>query len=150
MVTSTTEWDYGSRQEHSNARDSMKITPLFVIFSLLACSVVHGQTSQPSNVVKIYVQGDSSRLSDFVQECRTEFADHGLKLQLVPFDGDFDYNIVIAQESALGGAAASVIALDRKGLFVASVVRSGRMSGKGALNASAKELAKKLAVLSAQ
>ena len=48
----------------------------------------------------------------------------------------------------MGGAAASVIVLDKKGLFVASVVRSGRWSGKGALNAVAKELAKKLAVLS--
>jgi hypothetical protein len=39
---------------------------------------------------------------------------------------------------------------ETEGLFVASVVRSGRMPGKGALNASAKELAQKLAVLSFQ
>ena len=94
------------------------------------------------------MQGDSSRLTDFVEECQREFASHKLKLQLVPFDSDFQYNIVIAQESSMAGAAAAVIAVDKKGLFLASVVRSGRMSGKGALNASAKELAKKLAVLS--
>ena len=100
--------------------------------------------------LKVYVQGDSSRLSDFVENCRHEFENRGIKLQTVPFDSDFEYNIVIAQESSMAGAAAAVIALDKKGLFVASVVRSGRMSGKGALNASAKELAQKLAVLSAQ
>jgi hypothetical protein len=55
--------------------------------------------------------------------------------------------IVVAQESSVSGAAAAVIALDSKGLFVASVVRSGRWSGKGAFNASAKELTKKLSSL---
>jgi hypothetical protein len=90
------------------------------------------------------------RLADFIQECQHEFPNHGLKLQVVSLDGDFDYNIVIAQESSAGGAAASVIVLDKNGRFVASVVRSGRWSGKGALNAAAKELAKKLAVLSPQ
>jgi hypothetical protein len=94
--------------------------------------------------------GDTSRLADFVESCRREFADHGLKLQLVSSDSEFQYNVVIAQESSVSGAAAAVVALDRKGVFVASVVRSGRMSGKGALNASAKELAKKLAILASQ
>jgi len=96
------------------------------------------------------VQGDTSRLADFVESCKHEFADHGLKLQLVSSDGDYQYNIVIAQESSMSGAASAVVVLDRKGIFVASVVRSGRMSGKGALNASAKELAKKLAILTSQ
>ena len=96
------------------------------------------------------MQGDSSRLADFVEECQREFPNHGLKLEIVSFDSDFQYNIVVAQESAMGGAAASVIALDKKGLFVASVVRWDRWSGKGAPNAVAKELAKKLAVLSPQ
>jgi len=100
--------------------------------------------------LRVYVQGDSSRLTDFIEDCRREFANRGVKLQTVPFDSEFEYNIVIAQENAMGGAAAAVIALDKKGLFVASVVRSGRMSGKGVLNASAKELSQKLSVLSAQ
>ena len=63
------------------------------------------------------------------------------------FSMNLEYNIIIAQESSIGGAAASVVVLDRSGHLVASVVRSGRMSGKGAFNATAKELAKKLAVL---
>jgi hypothetical protein len=128
----------------------MKIATAILFIALVAHAPIFGQLTTTSKTVKIYVQGDSSRLPDFVEECQREFANHGLKLQLVPFDSDFQYNIVIAQESSMGGAAASVVALDKKGLFVASVVRTGRWSGKGALNASAKELAKKLAVLSSQ
>jgi ABC-type glycerol-3-phosphate transport system substrate-binding protein len=123
----------------------MKIDRLIVVVAM-ACTMALAQSAPAPKVLKVYVQGDSSRLTDFVTECQREFVNHGLKLQLVPYDGDFDYNIVIAQESSLGGAAASVIALDKRGLLVASVVRSGRMSGKGAFNATAKELAKKLAV----
>ncbi len=121
-------------------------------FILPVFSYVQGQSSSTQtadvlDTVKIFVQGDSSRLPDFIESCRREFKEHGMTLQLVKADEAFDYNIVVAQESSLGGAAATVIALDGRGLFVASVVRSGRLSGKGAFNASAKELAKKLAVL---
>ena len=70
-----------------------------------------------------------------------------MDFRLVRPDENYDYNIVVAQESSISGAAAAVIALDSKGLFVASVVRSGRWSGKGAFNASAKELAKKISLL---
>lgn len=133
-------------RQYLKQRSEMKISRLILALAL-ACTVTLAQSAPAPRAVKAYVQGDSSRLADFVAECQREFANHGLKLQLVPFDGDFEYNIVIAQESSLGGAAASVVALDKKGLLVASVVRSGRMSGKGAFNATAKELAKKLAVL---
>jgi hypothetical protein len=137
----------------------MKRTICLLASILLVGFPTHAQSAQQAKTSKsqselrtlrVYVQGDSSRLSDFVEDCRHEFENRGIKLQTVPFDSDFEYNIVIAQESSMGGAAAAVIALDKKGLFVASVVRSGRMSGKGALNASAKELAQKLVVLSAQ
>ena len=128
----------------------MKVVILLLVVSLLGSGAALGQSTPETKTVRVYVQGDSSRLADFVEQCKREFADHKLSLQLVPFDGDFQYNVVIAQESSIGGAAAAVIALDRKGIFVASVVRTGRMSGKGALNASAKELAKKLAILASQ
>ena len=118
--------------------------------SLFAQQATNPKPQSEPRTLRVYVQGDSSRLSDFVEDCRHEFANRSIKLQTVPFDADFEYNIVIAQESSMGGAAAAVIALDKKGLFIASVVRSGRMSGKGALNASAKELAQKLAELSSQ
>jgi hypothetical protein len=133
-----------SEQSPSSAIRIAKLA--FVL--ILACTTTMAQSAQRS--VKVYVQGDSSRLTDFVEECQREFSNQGLKFQLVPFDGGFEYNIVVAQESSVGGAAASVVVLDKKGLFVASVVRSGRMSGKGAFNATAKELAKKLAVLLTQ
>jgi len=120
---------------------------LTILWLAVASTWAWAQTATPARAVKVYVQGDTSRLPDFVQQCEREFSNHGLKFELVRFDGGFDYNVVIAQESSLGGAAASVIVLDRKGLLVASVVRSGRVSGRGAFNATAKELAKKLAVL---
>lgn len=128
----------------------MKFLGLLILGSLIGTGATFAQSPQETKTVRVYVQGDSSRLADFVEECKREFANHKLTLQLVPFDGEFQYNVVIAQESSLGGAAAAAVALDKKGLFVASVVRSGRMSGKGALNASAKELAKKLAILASQ
>ena len=105
------------------------------------------QTETARETVRVFAQGDSSRLPDFVESCKREFSEHGMKLQLVRPDESYDYNIIVAQESSLSGAAATVIALDSKGLFIASVVRSGRWSGKGAFNASAKELAKKLSAL---
>lgn len=126
----------------------MKHIGLAALLALALCSSIFAQSSSETKTVRMYVQGDSSRLSSFVEECEHEFASQGLKLQLVPFDGGFQYNVVIAQESSIDGAAASVVALDKDGRFVASVVRSGRLSGKGAFDACAKELAKKLAVLS--
>jgi hypothetical protein len=66
---------------------------------------------------------------------------------VVDRNAEKDYTIVLAQESTVGSAAAAVIALDRSGDLAASVVRSGRMSGKGAVNACTKELAKKIAIL---
>ncbi len=114
---------------------------------LLIALLTLSQIAIAQDAVRVFVQGDSSRLPDFVESCKREFTEHGMKLRLARPDEVYDYNVVVAQESSVGGAAAAVIALDSKGLFVASVVRSGRMSGKGAFNASAKELAKKLAAL---
>jgi hypothetical protein len=113
-----------------------------VVFCLAISSISFCQET-----VKVFAQGDSSRLPDFVVSCKKEFSERGMTLQLVRPDEGYDYNIVVAQETSVGGAAAAVIALDGRGLFIASVVRSGRMSGKGAFNASAKELAKKLSAL---
>jgi hypothetical protein len=97
--------------------------------------------------LKVTVQGDSNLQTDFIASLEREFGRQGLKLELAPRGSTYDYSIVISQESSMEGAAAAVIALDKNCNFVASVVRSGRLSGKGALNATAKELAKKLGVL---
>ena len=108
---------------------------------------LYAQAKTTPRIVKVYFQGNSDLLPDFIAECKREFAKEGLSLELVESDARFQYNIVVAQESTLGSAAAAAIALNTEGRFVASVVRSGRFSGKGALNATAKELAKKLSVL---
>jgi hypothetical protein len=114
---------------------------------VLVFCLAFSSISFPQEAVKVFAQGDSSRLPDFVESFKREFGERGMKLQVVRPDEGYDYNIVVAQESSLSGAAAAVIALDSKGLFIASVVRSGRWSGKGAFNASAKELTKKLMAL---
>lgn len=121
-------------------------TALFFSLSLLFL-LCFPSLCEAQGLIRVFAQGDSSRLSSFVESCKKEFAENGMKLELVRPDEGFDYTIVVAQESSIGGAAAAVIVLDNKGMFVASVVRSGRMSGKGAFDASAKQIAKKLSVL---
>lgn len=120
----------------------MKRLAQFVLFVAMAAQIAAAQET-----VRVFVQGDSSRLPDFVESCRREFKDQRMTLQVVGSGDERDYNIIVAQESSVSGAAAAVIALDSKGIFVASVVRSGRWSGRGAFNASAKELAKKISML---
>lgn len=123
------------------------LSVLLALFcSLGALSQTAGQP-QPHSVLRVWVQGDTSRLPDFVSSCKREFSERNIELQISRSDEPFEYNIVVVQESSIGGAAGAVVVLDGKGRFVASVVRSGRWSGKGALNASAKELAKKMAIL---
>jgi len=128
---------------------------LFAYLLLLSCELLAVRPDYPgeqqapgaASRLRVVVQGDTSRLPDFVESLRREFSQRGMSLSLVERASEFDYNIVLAQESSIGGAAAAVVVLDRSGAFVASVVRSGRWSGKGAFNASAKELAKKIAIL---
>jgi len=101
-----------------------------------------------AKTIKIFVQGETTRTPDFIEECQKEFATQGLKLQIVSaMNEDFKYNVILSQETSYSGAAASVVALDKKGAYVASVVRSGRVSGNSALKSASKELAKKLETL---
>jgi hypothetical protein len=70
-------------------------THLAWLYVLLLISCAQGQAgpSNPSqtggtqDIVRVFAQGDSSRLSDFIESCRREFSDHGMKLQLVRSDG---------------------------------------------------------------
>ena len=110
-------------------------------------AVILVQITAAQEIVKVFAQGDSSRLPNFIESCKREFKEKGMDLELVRPDEGYEYSIIVAQESSVSGAAAAVIVLDNKGLFIASVVRSGRWSGKGAFNASAKELAKKISLL---
>ena len=130
----------------------MKSNCLVVLLAVVYClpSISQNMSSAaPHSVLRVWVQGDTSRLSDFVESCKREFGERNIDLQIARSDETFDYNIVVVQESSVSGAAGAVVVLNQKGQFVASVVRSGRWSGKGALNASAKELVKKMAILAA-
>jgi hypothetical protein len=122
----------------------------FWAYSLLVgyLSLSSVTASAQGQSLRIAVTGESNLRAKFVQSMKDAGKDEGLSIEVVPrSDGDLKYTVIIAQESSLGGAAAAVIALDRDGEVIASVVRSGRMSGSGAMNACAKELAKKLAIL---
>jgi hypothetical protein len=146
-------------------RISMKSVLAVLFVAVLACAASLAQApakprpgakpaapapaSANQKTIKIYVQGDSSRTPDFIEECQKEFATQDLKLQVVnTLTEDFKYNVILSQETSYSGAAASVIALDKKGAYVASVVRSGRVSGNSALKSASKELAKKLETFS--
>jgi hypothetical protein len=120
----------------------MLLTALLVSLATLSAPAA------ASSVVRIAVQGESTLTVNFIDTFKREALAAGLEVQLVERrHADLEYTILLAQESTMGSAAAALIALDRDGTIAASVVRSGRFSGKGAVNACAKELVKKLAVL---
>jgi ABC-type sugar transport system substrate-binding protein len=110
---------------------------------------IQAQAPPPTTAIAISVIGESNLKTDFVDALKEAAKEVGLKFEIVPrTDESRMFTFAIAQESTLGSAAAAVIVLDRSGDVAMSVVRSGRFSAKGAFNACAKELVKKLASLS--
>jgi hypothetical protein len=126
----------------TSSYDNVMMRPKDLLALLLTLSLpLNAQTVKPvpiSSALRVWLQGDTSRLADFVESCRQAFSEKGIDFQVADSSGTFDYNIVVVQESSISGASGAVVALDRNGRFVASVVRAGRWTGKGALNASAK------------
>jgi hypothetical protein len=106
-------------------------TRMLILILVTAYSVSLAQSVPAPRTVKVYVQGETRGVALFVDASQREFAKHGMKFQPVPSEGDFEYNIVIAQELEWKEATASVVVLDRRGFLLASVVRSGRWSGRG-------------------
>ena len=125
-------------------------TLISIFICYLAPRPTLGFPRQSTTQVRVVVQGSTNLVPEFVDQLRREFRDNRMELFIVDRSADYEYNIVIAQESTLGSAAGAVVVLDRSGSLVTTVVRSGRLSGKGALNASAKELAKNIAKLKAR
>jgi hypothetical protein len=120
---------------------------VFAIWLGLACAVRvgHAQTGVP---VRVSVQGETNLVPQFVETLKQEGRAAGLEVTVTErSNADLDYRILLAQETTIGSAAAAVIVLDRDGNIALSVVRSGRLSGKGAINACTKEVAKKIAIL---
>ena len=106
-----------------------------------------GAPTQAPPIVRVAVQGENNLVPNFIAAFKSESRDLGIVVDVVNRgDAALDYNIVIAQESTVGSAAAAIVALSPAGDLVMSVVRSGRFSGHGAINACAKELAKNIAV----
>jgi hypothetical protein len=110
----------------------------------LGAMSVDGQSKQ----VTLAVVGETNLKSNFIEDLRASAHAEGLAIDVVDrTDPALRYTVIVAQETTIGSAAAAAILLDRAGDVAASVVRSGRLSGRGALNACAKELVKKLAIL---
>lgn len=115
---------------------------------LVALAIVGAMTQSDLAPIRIAVTGATGLRSSFIEGLTTAAKDARVPLAVVTkADPDLTFTVILAQETSISGAAAAVIALDREGDVAASVVRSGRWSGKGAMNACAKELIKKLIVL---
>ncbi len=112
----------------------MSLLLLFVFVSFAGTPPFTGTSN-----LRVTIQGNSASIPDFVESLRRELIGVGITIKLVGRSEEYDYSIVVAQETTLGSAAAAVIALDHNGSFVTSVLRSGRITGKGAFNASAKD-----------
>ncbi len=118
-----------------------------MLIVVLLSFLLSAQPPQPNPVVRIAVQGETNLVPNFIETFKAESRALGLQVEIVERrSATLDYNILIAQETTLGSAAAAIVATSRDGDLVASVVRSGRFSGRGAINACTKELAKKIAV----
>jgi hypothetical protein len=92
--------------------------------------------------IRLLLQGDYERLSDFTQRLRSDLRSAGISVTVVRRGEDFDFNVVFA----LADTSASAIALDREGILVASVVDSG-FRVRGVTEGAAQKLAKRLVAL---
>jgi hypothetical protein len=130
----------------------------FVCAALVLVALISGLSASQSvmppvqqgqnGTLRVSIQGETNQLTSFVEDFKAASSLLGLRVEIVPRrSAGIDFQIIIAQETSLSGSASAVIALDPNGDLSASVVRSGRLTAGGALNACAKELAKKIAVL---
>lgn len=115
---------------------------------LLVALTLMVQAPAASTPIRITVQSETNLAPQFIDTLKDEGKAIGLSFEVVDRgNAQIDYQIYLAQETTVGSAAAAVIVLDRSGGIALSVVRSGRLSGKGAINACTKEVAKRLAIL---
>jgi hypothetical protein len=104
------------------------------VVAVFCLSVSAALSAQANATLRVAISGESNLRSNFIDSFRDAGKELGLVIEVVPrSDAMRSYMIIIAQESSVGGAAAATIALDADGDVVASVVRSGRLSGRGAI-----------------
>jgi hypothetical protein len=117
------------------------------VIALLAagCASTRAVWDRPT-LVRVAVIGDAGIREPFIKSLEAAGRHASLHFELVPRP-NADYTLLIAQDTTIGSAAAAVTALDRRGDVALSIVRSGRITGRGALDACAKQLAKDLARL---
>lgn len=116
------------------------MTRACLVIALCLLTTAHAVAQAP---LRLVITGETNLRLHFAEQLRAA----GLAFDLVSRGEQPGFTLVIAQESTLGTATAAVIVLDAAGDVATSVVRSGRFSGRGALNACAKEIAKRLTSL---
>lgn len=120
----------------------MKTAILVVVALCLAMSPIRAQAPK---TLRISVIGVGNLPAWFIEDMKSAQAEAGLSLEFVPRSDDrLNYVITVNQ---IGSLANVVIALNPGGEVAASVVKSGRISARGVMEDSARELAKKLAAL---
>lgn len=103
-------------------------------------------TAQTPKPLRLSVTSTGDKLKTwFIEDLKTAQPEAGLAIEFVDkTDARLDYRVFVHQ---MGDMANIVIAFDPKGEIAASVLRPGWISSKGVMEASAVELAKKLAAL---
>lgn len=103
--------------------------------------------AQAATPIRVVVQSETNLAPQFVETLKSEGRTAGLTFQITDAQSEADYRVYLMQETTVGSAAAAIIVLDKTGAIVTSVVRSGRLSGHGAINACTKEVVKRIAIL---
>lgn len=93
--------------------------------------------------LRLVVSGDAKHAADAITALRAALQATGQRVTMVPASAPYDYRIVFAEGERHAGAA---IALDADGHLAAVVVRDA-FTDKGAAEAAARDLARKLAAL---
>jgi hypothetical protein len=121
----------------------MKTVILATALCLVALSPATAQEPKP---VRIAVTSLGSQLRTwFIEDLKTAQPEAGLSIEFVDrTDARLDYRVHVANIELVANI---VIAFNPKGEIVTSVLRPGSISAKGVMEASAVELAKKLAAL---
>ena len=117
--------------------------------ALLSC-IPFSMGEQPASLktVALFVEGDSSVIPKFTNVCREMGPERCLDLKFVDkVEEKYDYRVVLSAEGTgtWNYAQGNIVVLNPEAKVIFTVMRSNRLTAKGATNALAKEFVKVLA-----
>ena len=121
------------------------IKRIIATICLLACAMPAYAAQEKA--LRVYVEGDTSVMARMIQSLREREEEYGFQFTIVEKLSDpWDIRIVLAAEGtgAWNYAQGSAIVLTNECRVIAAVMRSNRLTAKGATNAVAKEIVKNL------